>query len=192
MKALLGHCGLLFKSLVSTTFDPNFAGTGVVLSNGNTRATKSGGWRTVLGTTGKSGSGKWQFEIECVTSSGNPLAGIADKTTIPAILNNYLGFTGPNAIGHASSTIYKALSSAGVESGTQRTWSAANDVLTAALNLDTNNVTFYINGVQSRSLTLPSGVTWYPATSSELNSVMQLRTKALEYPVAGFTAWDDA
>lgn len=173
-----------------TTWDLNNAGTAVYLNGSCNTAKVAGAWKSILGTTSKSGSGKWQFEVVCSVSVGNPLAGIADASNIPSKLANYLGAAGTNAVGHSSAAIYKSLTSGGTESGTFTAWSIAGHVLTVALDLDSNAVTFYANGVQSKTVTLPPGVTWFPATSIENNGSMTIRTTNLIYPVAGYTSWD--
>jgi hypothetical protein len=170
-----------------TTWDISKSGSPMYLSAGCNTAKVAGAWRSILGTKGKSGSGKWQFEVVCAVTSGNPLAGISDAANIPSKLSNYLGASTTNAIGHSSAAIYKSLTSAGVESGTFTAWSATGHVL---LDLDANTVSFYSNGVPSKTITIPSGVEWFPATSVENNASMTLRTSSLFYPVAGYSDWD--
>lgn len=76
-----------------TMWDTTKAGPNVYL-NGSCNTAKGAtgfpGQNTILGTTSKSGSGKWQFEAVCDTTTGNPIAGIADVLNISSKLNTFL------------------------------------------------------------------------------------------------------
>lgn len=63
-------------------------------------------------------------------------------------------------------------------------------MLTVALDLDMNTVTFYVNGVQSKTVTLPPNVEWFPAASLGSTETMTIKTANLLYPIAGYTSWD--
>lgn len=175
----------------TSTWDAAAKGANVVLSNGNLDATNAGAWQTVLGTNGKSASGKYQFQITWPTlPGGNPIVGIADRANLAAKVATYCGNGQAEAIGHALTTTYFTLTTAGASSGTDFSWTTTS-VFTGALDLTASppTLTFYKDGVAGKTWTLPAGGTWYPAASIENGDVMRLKVSSLTYPIAGFADW---
>lgn len=162
-------------------------GTNVVLSNGNADATNASGWQTVLGTAGKS-SGKWAVEIVCVTTGGNHMGGIADLANLVTKLATYSG-NSAEGCGYAVNNLYFNMTSSASKTGSFIAW-GAGDTLTIALDISALTAIFYVNGVQSQTLSgLPSGKTWYPSASMESGGKQRIRTTSLLYPVATYSEW---
>lgn len=182
---LLGGGGLS-----EVAWDPNYKHTGIVLSNSNRDATKTGSWGTVLGDIGRSGSGKWAFEVICVSTAGNHMGGLADKTATQSTrTGTYLGNSGVEAGGYAVNNLYLQVSS-GSQSGSFIVW-GAGDVLTIALDLDsaTPAAYWYVNGVLGKTTTLPTGKTWYPGASIENGGVQRIRGRSLAHLPSGYSEW---
>ena len=176
----------------ATTWDALVAGSGIVLSNSNLDASIASGaaWKSVLGTNGKA-SGRWQFEIILV-SGGSAFAAIADKSDIALMLSTYVGnYTSAiEGVGYwGNGIVYRCLSS-GTGSVSAGAWDTTN-IITVALDLSsaTNTVKFYRDGVLQNTTNIPSGKTWFPATTVENSKKTRLIPAGLTYPVAGYTEW---
>jgi hypothetical protein len=176
--------------LAEVVWDANYKHTGITLSNGDKDATKTGSWGTVLGNIGRSGGGKWAFEVICVSTAGNHMGGMADKTqTQSTRVGTYLGNSGIESMGYAVNTLYFSVSG-GSQSGSFIAW-GAGDVLTIALDLDaaTPTVGFYVNGTLGKTATLPTGKTWFTGASIENGGVMRIRGRGLSHLPSGYSEW---
>lgn len=178
-----------------TTWDPALKGAGITLSESDMRATKgTAGWQTAYATVGKS-SGKWQFEVVFLagTSTNRPFAAIADKTNSANVI---LFYAGNNAVGVQESvgywgngTLYWRMSTA--TGSTSALSTATNDIITVTIDmtLGTPEASFYRNGTLSNTRTLPTGKTWFPATSLQGGGSARLVVASLTHPVSGFSDW---
>lgn len=180
-----------------TRWDSSAKGANITLSDSDRVALRSGGtgWQTVYGTTGKS-SGKWQFEVVFLagTLSNRPFASLADKINLANLLNSYtgnadatvaesLGYWGHARIYYNLSTGSNFLSVAA---------SAINDIITVTLDLTlgTPEAKFYKNGALLGVVILPTGKTWYPASSLQGSGTStRLVASGLTYSQSGFTDW---
>lgn len=178
------------------TWDPSAKGPDIILSDGNLAAEKvATGYRSVYGTVSKT-SGKWQFEVEHVATlaANGPIVGLADKSNQSAVFDNQIGLTGgistQQSLGwRVSGHIYKDLTGDRGLSAVG-TASSLGDIIgiTLDLTLGTPQFAAYKNGTLLGIVSLPSSVTWFPATSVRTSGKVKLKT-TLVYPVSGFTQW---
>jgi hypothetical protein len=173
-----------------TTWDSGAMGSGIALSSGDLHAAKAGGgWATVFGTMGK-GAGKWQFEIVGRSATIYMFAGIADKSNLAGALATYIGDNSGvvETAGYWNNGFeYHNLTGGAGNSG-RPTWSNT-DIITVTLDMTAPEARFYRNGVFVYTLALPSGKTWYPATSIQSGGEVDLVPSALTYPQSGFSDW---
>lgn len=175
----------------SVTWDPAKKGVGIVLSNGNLDATKSGVWQSVLASSTKS-AGKWQFEVLVVNSGGNQGVGVCDPTNLSAIVGTYLGSSSgaEETIGFLVSQCYYKLST-GSGSSTHGASHSTGSIITVTLDLvaATPRVEFYTAGTLRFGRNLPTGRTWSPAGCLESGATLRLVPVGLTYPVSGYSDW---
>lgn len=192
-----GATGEIGPPPVPTTWDATAKGANVVLSSGDLVATKSGGgWQTTFGTVGKS-SGKWQFEIVFVagSSTNRPFASLSDKTNIANLMTTYTGNPGATTLesmGYwGNGTFYWNLTTGTSPTGVAVPGTSVTNVITVTLDLTqvTPEAQFYLNGSLQRTQSLPSGKTWYPATSLQGGGSVRLVPSSLTHPQSGFTDW---
>jgi hypothetical protein len=125
---------------LSLTWDPNFAGTGIVLSSGNTIATVGQIQSSVLGTRLITSPNKVMYSIRVNQLVAGEIGfGLQDMD-----LNSYVGGSDEKSIGFSSSGDY-------LYAGTQQdsglpTWGSVNDVVDVALDLNTGIWWIRVNG----------------------------------------------
>jgi hypothetical protein len=125
---------------LSLTWDPNFAGTGIVLSSGNTIATVGQIQSSVLGTRLITSPNKVMYSIRVNQLVAGEIGfGLQDMD-----LNSYVGGSDGKSIGFSSSGDY-------LYAGTQQdsglpTWGSVNDVVDVALDLNTGIWWIRVNG----------------------------------------------
>ena len=125
---------------LSLTWDPNFAGTGIVLSSGNTIATVGQTQSSVLGTRLITSPNKVMYSIRVNQLVYGEIGfGLQDMD-----LNSYVGGDDGKSIGFSSSGDY-------LYAGTQQdsglpTWGSVNDVVDVALDLNTGIWWIRVNG----------------------------------------------
>jgi hypothetical protein len=125
---------------LSLTWDPNFAGTGIVLSSGNTIATVGQTQSSVLGTRLITSPNKVMYSIRVNQLVAGEIGfGLQDMD-----LNSYVGGSDGKSIGFSSGGDY-------LYAGTQQdsglpTWGSVNDVVDVALDLNTGIWWIRVNG----------------------------------------------
>lgn len=170
-----------------TTWSATRKGTSVTLSNGNMDAETAGPWRTVLGTTLRS-SGKYQFEVVCITTAGNHMGGVAGSGLFASGgLDIYLGLAGDSA-GYAVNTMYHNGLGGYTPAGSFIAW-GAGDVLTVAVDFTAQTIRYYVNGAASLMDTYAASISVCPAASMENGGKQRLRVAGLAYPVTGYANW---
>lgn len=188
-------------------WDPSLKGTNISLSNGNLDATKSGsGYQSVYGTNGRS-SGRYAFEfvVTAIPSVSALLVGIADKTNSALMITSYIGnSSGPveafglndNDTGGSSRRYQKMTAASMSGASSSPAYSTVGAVVTVDVNMTTNTVAFYINGVGITAaavtigpMAITSGKTYYPAASIQNGAAISLRTSGLSYLPSGSTEW---
>jgi len=125
---------------LSLTWDPNYAGTGIVLSSGNTVATSGQIQSSVLGTRLITSPNKVMYSIrvnQLVT--GQIGFGLQDMD-----LNSYVGGFDAKSIGFSSDGDY--LYAGTVQDSGLPTWGSVNDVVDIALDLNTGIWWIRVNG----------------------------------------------
>ena len=125
---------------LSLTWDPNYAGTGIVLSSGNTVATLGQIQSSVLGTRLITSPNKVMYSIrvnQLVT--GQIGFGLQDMD-----LNSYVGGFDAKSIGFSSDGDY--LYAGTVQDSGLPTWGSVNDVVDIALDLNTGIWWIRVNG----------------------------------------------
>ncbi len=125
---------------LSLTWDPNYAGTGIVLSSGNTVATSGQIQSSVLGTRLITSPNKVMYSIrvnQLVT--GQIGFGLQDMD-----LNSYVGGFDAKSIGFSSDGDY--LHAETVQDSGLPTWGSVNDVVDIALDLNTGIWWIRVNG----------------------------------------------
>jgi len=125
---------------LSLTWDPNYAGTGIVLSSGNTVATSGQIQSSVLGTRLITSPNKVMYSIrvnQLVT--GQIGFGLQDMD-----LNSYVGGIDAKSIGFSSDGDY--LHAGTVQDSGLPTWGSVNDVVDIALDLNTGIWWIRVNG----------------------------------------------
>ena len=125
---------------LSLTWDPNYAGTGIVLSSGNTVATSGQIQSSVLGTRLITSPNKVMYSIrvnQLVT--GQIGFGLQDMD-----LNSYVGGFDAKSIGFSSDGDY--LHAGTVQDSGLPTWGSVNDVVDISLDLNTGIWWIRVNG----------------------------------------------
>ena len=125
---------------VSVTWDPNYVGTGIVLSSGNTVATSGQIQSSVLGTRLVTSPNKVMFSIRVNQLINGQIGfGLQDMD-----LNSYVGSNDGKSIGFATNGDY--LYFGGVQDSGLPTWGSVNDVVDVALDLNVGRIWIRVNG----------------------------------------------
>lgn len=172
----------------STTWNPNDAGAGVTLSNGNLTTTMVSGY-AVRGSVGHS-DGKWVFETTYtqLDNGATPVYGLGTSQSPLSFPWN-----GPGEL-----LIYNTSSIYGSNiRGTYGVQPVVGDVISCAVDFSARTVTFYRNGVSMgvafNNVQFLAGTTYYPFISSPANTKTAIATTnfgktPLQYPIAGYTS----
>ncbi len=183
MLITLGILSAAGSSRVYATLDPvrhspDVTIVGTLQGNGKTSGAGVG-----IATVGKS-EGKWYWEAtvnNCTTVTYGKI-GVTNVLMIPPYNKpSGLGAGGTNGtggVGYWGTTIPDGQTKVGTNFAGSLLQVAGNagqivngDILSVAYNADSNQVTFYRNGVLSVTITLsPSGGVWYPAFASTPNT----------------------
>jgi len=125
---------------VSVTWDPNYVGTGIVLSSGNTVATLGQIQSSVLGTRLITSPNKVMYSIMVNQLVNGQIGfGLQDMD-----LNSYVGGFDAKSIGFSSDGDY--LYAGTVQDSGLPTWGSVNDVVDIALDLNTGIWWIRVNG----------------------------------------------
>ena len=204
------------------TFDPVNTGSFIPLSNANMSATSdASSYSTAFLNATPVSSGKYQYEVT-VNTQPYPtgrfgfMLGLADTTfftnntvSVPASLNNTEigGVDKPSTANNSVSILFRGSGSTAFASY----WNSGamtykfttgnidievGTVISVCADFDTLNFTVYVNGTDiglTAPLGLPSGLTWYPAVSSDASEDCEITLTtdpaSFTYPQAGYSGW---
>jgi hypothetical protein len=137
------------------TLNPLDKNAAVTTVNGNLSYTSSND-RIVKATIGVT-TGKWYWEF--APGGGGSTSGcgvINPSVNIHATVNLNIATAGVSYLGNGNKSVNGTASSYGATY-------TSGDIIGVALNLDSNSVTFYKNNTSQGSISLTSGLEWFPA-----------------------------
>jgi hypothetical protein len=136
------------------TLNPLNKTSGCTLANGNLNTSATAATNSCVGTMGMS-SGKWYYEVTVGTGQ-QQIIGISTISS----MNTADVFNGNYSYGYYGSNGNKYVN--GSASAYGATFTGA-DVIGVAVNIDSNEITFYKNNSSQGTISLQSGQTYFPA-----------------------------
>ena len=167
------------------TLNPLTGSSAFTLTNGNLDVSDSGAASPVLmGTVGVN-SGKWYWEVTLGTATA--YVGASQVTSTSSV--GFLGATSGQFMYNTNSVSSSYINGSGYNYSTAST-ATTGDVIGVALNFDSNEITFYKNGVSQGVFgsNVLGTSTWTPAfkSNASTSATFNFGQQPFKYPLAGY------